>query len=470
MTSDKLDLIFNPNSVAVVGASEARRKVGYLVMKSLIKGDFKGKIYPVNPKRSSVLGMEAYPSIKKIPAKIDLAVIAIPPKHIPKVMNECVEKKVPGGVIITAGFKETKSEKGIDLQNKVKKIAEKGKMMVIGPNTFGMVNIDSNLNASFTSEFSLLEKGKISLVSQSGGVCHLAMPYALRESIGLNKIMSLGNRLTVDFHDMIDYLAEDPNTESIALYIEGLENPKKLMDAAKEVSEEKPIVAYKAGKAEISNQASLSHTGSLAGKYTFYKAAFRQAGIITAKNVQGLVCKADALAKQPPAKGKKVGIITLVAGLGLISSDVCESQGLKITKFSRKTNKKIRNLMPPLTIRSNPVDLGIIADDVDKCGKVIKTVFEDENVDCVTINYLYSWSEEFLKVPIQKIFEAYKETGKPLTVCLEYPEDIWDKYKSELKENNIPTFSTPELAAKALAGLVKRGEILEKHNQLNNMR
>ncbi len=455
-----LHYIFNPRSIAIVGASENPLKMGNHVLVSLIEGGYAGKIYPVNPKYDYLLNLKAYPSVETIPDQVDLTVVIVPREQVVQVMEECGRKGVKGAIVIGAGFREAYLCDGDKYHNELAKVTKKYGIKVIGPNTFGVVNLHASLNASFTPAFSKLKAGNIALVAQSGGVCHTIMPYALKYGIGFSKVLSIGNRLNVDFPEMLDYLLTDEDTRSIAIYVEGVDDPRRLMDAARRVVPHKPIVVYKVGRFSKADVASLSHTGSLAGDYMLYDAAFRQVGIIQADDCIELVSMAKALAYQPPARGNRVAVISLTAGPGMILAETCERMGLKLAEFSYKTKSRIDEIVPPMTMRHNPVDLGLLAAEGEKSGEVIKAVFEDECVDAVVIGYLYSWYGDFLKVPVQEVIECHKAHGKPVSVCLAYPEGVWDHLMKTLEENSIPTFPTNELAAKAIWSLVEYGRIL----------
>ncbi|RLF15730.1 MAG: acetyl-CoA synthetase [Thermoprotei archaeon] len=463
---DLLAKLFYPASVAVIGASKNTKKMGYHVLKSLVEGGFNGSIYPVNPGYSSILGLKAYPSLREVPERVDLAIIAVPAKSAVKVLEECGEVGVKGAVLITAGLRESEVEEGAKLQEELRRVADRWGVKVIGPNTFGMVNLHANLNASFTPSFSLIKRGGVSLVSQSGGVCHLLMPYLIEQGIGMSKIVGLGNRLNVDFADMLEYLASDEHTRSIAVYIEGVDEPRRLIEALKKAVKVKPVVAYKAGRSRVADAASKSHTGSLAGSYSLYRACFRQAGAIEAEGCLDLISKAKALALQPPARGRRVAVVSLVAGLGIISADLCEAEELEIARFTAKTEEELRRILPPYTYRFNPVDLGFVANDPEKCSEAIKLVFEDPNVDLVAINYVYSWSEDFMLLPVEAIVEGHRETLKPVTMCLRYPHGVWDMEKETLEKAGIPTYPDPELAVKALSALATYGERLAREKGL----
>ena len=450
MKSENYQKLFYPKSVAVIGATKNPKKMGYHALSSLVK-TFKGKVFAVNPNYDEILGVKAYKSVKDLPETPDLAVLAVPRDAIYDTLRALLEKGCRAFVIISAGFKEAEIGDGEILHEKLKNLANSYGAVVIGPNTFGMVNLKAELNASFTPALSMLKKGEIALISQSGGVCHLIAPYSMREGIGFSKIVGLGNRLNVDFHDMLEYLKEDRETKSIALYIEGIENPRRLCEKIREVCRIKPVVAMKAGRFEKADKASKSHTGSIAGNYDVYVSALKQHGAVVAEDLVELVSYAKALAMQKPMEGDNVAVISLVAGLGMISSDYCELKGLKLAKLSEETQREIYEILPPYTIRDNPIDLGFVANDAETCGEVIKLAVSDENVDGAVINYIFSWSEEFLEVPVKRIVDAAKE--KPVTMCLNYPPGIWDGVKEELEINNVPVFSTPEVAAKSLWAL-----------------
>ena len=231
-----LNFLFNPETVAVIGASENPGKLGYHVMKSLTQGGFKGHIVPVNPGSKEIMGVPASPSISAFQGQIDLAVIVVPAKLVPQIFEECDQKGVKAIVLITAGFREIDDPAGGEQQSMLAEMACRAGIPVIGPNTFGIVNLHSDLNASFTPEFSQLEKGGITLVSQSGGISHLLGFTAMRENVTISKIVGLGNRLNVDFAEILPYLMDDPDTKVIVLYLEGIDEPKRLMEAAEQQS------------------------------------------------------------------------------------------------------------------------------------------------------------------------------------------------------------------------------------------
>ncbi len=459
MKLENLRTLFNPESVAVVGATENQKKMGCHAIISVMES-FKGKIYPVNPTRDQIFGLKAYPDPDSIPETPDLAILAIPRDHIYDTVRKFIDRGTRAFVIITAGFREAEISDGQELHERLKNLVESANAAVIGPNTFGMTDLRSGINASFTPALFQVKKGDIALISQSGGICHLLVPYALRHGIGFSKIVGLGNRLNVDFPEMLEYLAHDENTKSIALYIEGVENPKDMLQKIREVYVKKPVVAMKAGRFEKADKASRSHTGSMAGNYRIYVSALKQYGAVIAETLEELISYAKALSMQRPLHGDRIAVISLVAGLGMVASDTCELVGLRMAEFTEKTKERLYEILPPYTIRDNPVDLGFVANDPDVCGEVIEIVADDERVDGIVVNYIYSWSGNFLEVPADSIINAAGK--KPLTACINYPPDIWDEVKIKLEENGVPVYATPEIAVRSLKALRDYGKLLSR--------
>ncbi|MBS7250374.1 MAG: CoA-binding protein [Candidatus Freyarchaeota archaeon] len=264
--------VFFPKSVAIIGASRTPSKLGYQSLKALIEAEYKGKIYPINPNAENVGGYKSYPSILEVPDPIDLVIISLPPDGVLDAVRECAKKRVKGLVIFASGFKEL-DEQGAQTEKEMARICDEAGIKIIGPNTIGMMNSYCNLNASF-APIGKLSKGDISLVSQSGGMGTTLLSYILEENLGFSKYVGVGNRANVEIADMLLYLKEDPTTKVICLFIEGLDKAREFLQAATEVAKEKAVIVYKVGKTEVSNKAAFSHTGSLAGTYQLYKAAF----------------------------------------------------------------------------------------------------------------------------------------------------------------------------------------------------
>ncbi len=463
---DNLKTLFNPCTVAVVGASENPAKLGAHVMKSLISGNFKGKIVPVNPGAPSIMGIPAYGSLEDFPEPVDLAIVVLPAKLVPGIFQDCSRKGVKGVVLISAGFREIDDSQGAALQSRLADFANRAGIPVIGPNTFGMVNLHLDLNASFTPEFSRLSKGGIALVSQSGGISHLMGFMAMRQNAGISKIVGLGNRLNVGFAEMIPYLMDDPDTRVVALYLEGLDDPRTLLTAMKKTRCVKPVVAYKTGSSRTGDRASLSHTGSLAGRQEIYEGALKQSGALYVDGAEMLLDAARALSLCPLPRGGRVAILSGQAGPAMAASDICEKEGMEITAFQPETQRTINALLPPLALRTNPVDMGPAWYNTAAIEGIIGAVMEDSRVDSLLLLMMFASANRAAVSGFSGLLLEWKQR-KPVVACLVAPPGIWDEEVHRLEAGgaliNIPT---PERAAKALALLweyekMRRREVLE---------
>ena len=451
---EPLEAIFNPRSVAVIGASDNPGKLGSHVMRSLIEGRFPGTIYPVNPGRNEILGIKAYPSLFEVPDTIDLSIVVLPAEQVPKIIKECQKKNVKGIVLITAGFKEIEDKRGESLQREIVELAYQSGIKIIGPNTFGIVNLHLPLNASFTPEFSLVEKGGISFVSQSGGMSHLMAFLSLQSRVGLSKIVGLGNRCNVDFAEMVEFLTTDSQTSVIAMYIEGVDQPKRLMEVARKNNRVKPMLAYKVGRSFTSDKASQFHTGSLAGKHEIYEGALKQAGILMVESSEDLLDAAKALALCPLPKGNRVAVLSGQAGPGMAACDICETEGLVIHPFSAETQKRVEALLPPLAIRTNPVDMGPAWYDSGAIKGIVQTVLQDENIDAIILCIMFA-SANRSAVGMLADLLLEKRRNKPVLCCFSAPAGIWGDEIERLEESGIPNYPTPERAAKTLVNLFR---------------
>ena len=450
-----MDSLFNPRSVAVIGASENSGKLGFHVMKSLTKGGFAGKIIPVNPGTAEIMGIKVSTSISDYDGQVDLAIVVLPAKLIPGVFRECADKGVKGIVLITAGFKEIDDPAGADLHEEIAAIANRAGIPVIGPNTFGMINFHADLNASFTPEFSRLKKGAIALVSQSGGISHLLGFMAMRMDVGFSKIVGLGNRLNVDFAQMVDYLMGDPDTKVIILYLEGIGEPRDLIETAKKYRSQKPIIAYKTGSAVVGDQASLSHTGSMAGRHEVYTGAFSQAGILNIDNTETLLDTAKAMAACPIPDGPGMAVLSGQAGPGMAACDVCEANDLMIVNFSEQTQQKINEYLPPLALRTNPVDMGPAWYDSSATGRIIRAVMDDNNVNGILLLIMFASANIDVLKGISNFIMDWRQK-KPFITCISAPPGIWDDEIRRLEESGaMVNYPTPERAARARVNLWK---------------
>ncbi|MEW5912833.1 MAG: acetate--CoA ligase family protein [Thermodesulfobacteriota bacterium] len=457
-----LDAIFNPRAVAVVGASDNPGKLGFHVVKSLVTGGYQGRILPINPKGREILGQAVYPSLAAAPGQVDLAIIVVPAQQVPAQIRACADKGVRGVVLITAGFKEIEDASGSRLQEEVAHLANQAGLPIIGPNTFGILNLRLPVNTSFTPELSLVPPGGISLLSQSGGIVHLLGSLAVRERVGMAKIVGLGNRCNVDFAQMLPYLAQDPQTAVVAMYMEGIEDQALFLERARELAPHKPLIVLKVGTSEVADQASASHTGSLAGRHELYLAGFRQNGLMVAQSVEQLLDGAKALAQSRPPQGPRMAVLSGQAGPGIAASDVCARLGLSLGRFTPATQERINDLLPPLALRSNPVDLGPAWYDREAVTGIVQAVLDDEQVDGVLFNMVYASANLRAIEGLHDLLVQWNQQ-KPVLASITAPPGIWDAQVAALEDAGaLVNFPSPERAVQAMATLYERRRLLDK--------
>jgi acetyl-CoA synthetase (ADP-forming) len=458
---DAFRILFNPRSVAVIGASGNPLKMGHQCLLSLRGSAFPGPVYPIHPQEKEILGMPAYPSLSHVPGDIDLVILVIPASEVISALQACQVKGVKAAVVITAGFREIESPEGEQLQQEMAAVANRVGMKIIGPNTFGMVNIHAHLNASFTPIFSRLEPGPISLISQSGGVSHLIAYQALREGVGLGKVVGLGNRCNVDFADLLPFLEGDEQTKCIILFIEGLDNPRALVTAIKKVVPRKPVVAMKAGEYAASSQAARSHTGSMAGRYEIYEGSLKQAGALVAREPTELLDMAKILTMLPPPAGGNVAVMSFQAGPGILLTDAVQRHGLRMAVFSPQTQEKLDKLLPPLTIRSNPVDMAFARNE-QVFEESVHWILEDKGVDILVVFLLYHpfMSPGRIAAPV---FRLRQLSGKPIVLCANSPRGLIDEEVSNFEANGVPVYALPDRAVRALKGLIDYGKVIKQN-------
>ena len=349
-----LDVIFRPNAVALIGATEREGSVGRTILWNLLSNTFGGTIYPVNPNRRSVLGIKAYATIREIPEPIDLAIIVVKSELVPATVRECAEIGVPGAIIISAGFKEV-GEKGIALEQEILAEARKTGMRIIGPNCMGVMNPLSGLNATFAQR--MAKPGSVGFISQSGAMCSAILDWSFKESVGFSAFISIGSMLDVDWGDLIYYLGDDPQTKSIILYMETIGNARSFLSAAREVALTKPIIVIKPGRTAEAAKAAASHTGSLTGSDEVLDAAFKRCGVLRVTHISELFNMAELLAKQPRPKGPNLTIVTNAGGPGVLSTDALIGSGGVLTQLSAETIQGLNQFLPGHWSHGNPVDI-----------------------------------------------------------------------------------------------------------------
>ena len=351
---DPLDPIFNPKTVAVVGATEKEGSVGRTILWNLLSSPFGGTVFPVNPKRPGVLGIKAYPNVGAIPEQVDLAVIVIPAPFVPPVIKECVEAGVKGVIVISAGFKELGPE-GAALEDQIMEEAKKGGIRIIGPNCLGVMNPLNGMNATFAS--TMARPGNVGFISQSGALCTAVLDWSHQHNVGFSSFLSIGSMLDVGWGDLIHYLGNDANTKSIVIYMESVGDAPSFLSAAREVALSKPIIVIKAGRTDAAAKAAASHTGALTGSDEVLHAAFRRCGVLRVDSIADLFYMSEVLAKQPLPKGRHLTILTNAGGPGVLATDALISDGGELSQISDEAMKAYNDLLPPHWSRNNPIDI-----------------------------------------------------------------------------------------------------------------
>jgi acetyltransferase len=440
-----LDKIFSPKSVAVIGASDEEGTVGYALMKNLIELKFEGKIFPVNIRKTEILGFKVYPTVEQIPEPVDLAVIATPARTVPDVVEQCGKSGIMGIIIISAGFKEIGPE-GKALEETILEIKKKYGLRIIGPNCLGIIRPSMNLNATFISK--MPKAGNIAFISQSGALGSAILDWAMHENVGFSNFVSIGSMIDVDFGDLIDYFGTDPKTRSILMYIEGLTDARKFMSAARHFARAKPIVVVKAGRFGESAKAAASHTGSLTGEDLIYDKAFKRAGIVRVDEIADLFNCAEVLSTQPLPRGPNLAIVTNAGGPGVMATDAIISMGGKMAQLSPRTMETLNSVLPHYWSRGNPID--ILGDaKSDRYKAVVEACLGDENVDGLLIIYTAQAVGEPVEIAktIAKLVKGQTYHNKTiLTSFMGY--GAVEEANRVFSENNIPTYSTPEQAVK----------------------
>ena len=382
MAIKKLNSIFKPKRIALIGVSDNPNSVGGITLRNLVGGGFNGVVYPVNPKREAVFGIPCYPDVRSLPKTPDLAVIMTAAKFVPQIIRECGEAGINGIIIMSAGFKES-GEEGKELENQVK--AERAKfpeMRVIGPNCLGILVPGLNMNVSFAN--GMPKKGHVAFISQSGALCTSVLDWAYDSNIGFSYFVSIGNSMDVNFGDLIDYFGQDPNTKSIVPYVESMTNARTFMSAARAFSREKPIIVYKSGRFPESAAAAASHTGALASEDSIYDAVFRRAGLARVFDFGNIFEFTDLVGRRRIPKGNRLAIVTNAGGPGVMATDSLISMGGKLVELSGKTMQKLNDYLPPFWSHGNPID--VLGDATpERFAGATEIVLEDENVDAVLV-------------------------------------------------------------------------------------
>ena len=452
----QISFLLSPRTIAVIGASRTPGKIGHEILRNIVEYGFKGKVYPVNPNADEILGMKCYKSVLDIPDEVDMAVVVIPAQFVKEAIEQCGKKGVKAVAVISSGFGEVGKVKE---EKEIVETAHKYGMRLLGPNIVGVYYAPIMLNATFGPRD--VRVGNIAFITQSGALAIALMGWTILHDIGLSAIVSLGNKADIDDGDLLYFFEQDRSTRVILVYMEGVKDGRKFFKACKRVSLEKPIIVLKAGRSERGAIAASSHTGSLAGSDIIYDAAFKQTGVLRAKDIQEAFDWARAFASIDPPKREGVVIITNGGGAGVMATDACEENGLKLLEIPEDLARKFRECMPPFGSTKNPIDLTGQATD-EKYEEAIRIAMMDERIGGIIAIYCHTAITDPVKLS-HAITRAVYETGrlKPITVCYIGGERCYKGMKV-LNEANIPAYPTPEQAVSAMAALYKWARFIKK--------
>lgn len=438
-----LDKLFRPSSIAVIGASSVPGKIGYLVLSHLVHDGYKGTIVAVNPKSDAILDVKCYPDLSGYHGKIDMSVITVPTGYVKNAIISSIEAGAGAIVIITAGFKEV-DEAGAALEREIADLCRKKNVRVLGPNVLGIINTHHSMNASFDDY--MPKKGNISVISQSGAICGAITRWADLKSIGLAKLISIGNKADITEIDLLEALGDDDETKVILGYLESIIDGPAFIRAAEKVTRKKPVVLFKAGTSSAGLKAASSHTGSLAGADVAYGAAFRRSGVIRADTFEQLFDYATALSMQPVPRGKSVAIVTNAGGLGVICADAVENCGMKVAQLDHQTATALKKKLPNAASVGNPID--VLGDaDPERYRLAVQTAMDADAVDAVAA--LLTAQDMTRASDTAKVIANCSNGKKPLMACFLGGKDAIPA-KKELVDSNLPDFPSPERMAAAL--------------------
>jgi len=442
-STNPLKSIFAPSNVAVIGATEKEGSVGRTILWNLISSPFGGAVFPVNPKRPSLLGIKAYPTISDVPDPVDLAVIVTPAPSIPNIVGECIESGVKGAIIISAGFKEVGPE-GARLEQEILLQTRKSGMRVVGPNCLGVMNPISGLNATFAA--GMAHKGNVGFISQSGALCTAVLDWSFKANVGFSSFVSIGSMLDVNWGDLIYYLGDDPHTESIVIYMETIGDARSFLSAAREIALSKPIIVIKPGRTEGAARAAASHTGSLTGSDEVLEVAFRRAGVLRVDSISDIFSMAEVLGKQPRPKGPRLTILTNAGGPGVLATDTLLTTGGELAEISADTTHQLNEFLPAAWSHNNPID--IIGDaSPERYAKSLEVAADDPNSDGLLV-ILTPQAMTHPTATAESLKNYARSFDKPLLASWSGGLEVAEG-EAILDQAGIPTFEYPDDAARA---------------------
>lgn len=448
-----LSPLFSPKSITIIGASDNPAKIGHVVLSNIIKGGYKGNIFPVNPSGKNILGFASLHKVQDLPESerpLDLAVITVPAASVPDALKDLAEVACRTAIVISAGFKEVGGS-GNALEDEIKDTAASRGIKVLGPNCLGLINTRAALNATFAHEFP--KPGNIGFFSQSGSLCISLLDWASSQNIGFSSFASLGNKATLDETDILSYMANDPDTKVIVGYLESIERGRAFVQEAQMITRQKPVILLRAGNTAAGARAASSHTGAMAGPDMFYEAAFKQTGIFRVRKVAQLLNLAQAFASQPLPAGPGVGVVTNSGGPGIIAADACEKAGLNMARLSSESTNKLKELLPSFATFFNPVD--IIGDTgAEKLARSVEIVLNDPRAQSLLIILAPTGMNRVEDMTAAILPVLRKNREKPVFCCLMGGKSA-DAAHAMMGAAGYPCYRFPESAVGAVKAMYK---------------
>ncbi len=455
-SSDNLLALFAPRSVAVVGASRDRTKLGSLVLRNVKSSGFPGPIYPVNPKARRIGGLVAYPNVREIPEPVDLAVIVVPAPSVLPVIEDCATRQVRAAIVISAGFRETGAA-GAEAERRIVEVARSAGMRVLGPNCLGVIDTVTPLNASFAAR--MPEANGVAFMSQSGALGTAILDWAAARDLGFSKFVSLGNEADITESDLLEIWTSDESVRVVAAYLEGVPAGGRFRRVAGATTRQRPVVVLKAGRTTAGSRAVSSHTGALAGSDLAYSAAFRQAGVIRATTLEELFDAALAFSLQPMPGGAKLTIVTNAGGPGIVATDAAISEGLALTHLSSTTTSQLRRLLPASASVANPID--VLGDaGPDRYQDAVHAAIEDPHTDALLVILTPQLGTD-APATAYVVVEARRSTDRPILACFMGSQGV-RRGVTALAKGSIPNYPFPERATRALSAMVRHAEHLRE--------
>jgi acyl-CoA synthetase (NDP forming) len=464
-----LDYAFYPRHIAVAGASEQAVSFGYHYLRHLIDYGFKGEIYPVNPHKESVLGLKAYPSLAEIPGDVDFVICCLSADRVLTLLDDCARKNVKVVHLFTARLSETGRPQAVEMEKDIQVKAARLGINLIGPNCMGIYSPEAGVSFSYGLP---IEPGNVGVVFQSGGVATLLIQTAALLGIRFSKAVSYGNGLDIDESDIIDYLADDPKTEIIAAYFEGIKDGNKFLNSIRRAARNKPVIAIKGGRGKAGARAVSSHTASIAGSRSIWGTVFTQLGVMQVQDLDEMINLLTLFSGLPPVRGRRLGIIGGGGGKGVLAADLAEEAGLSVPPLSPEMRDQLKPILPALwDWLSNPIDFSIWGDDAAKAGEIHRLFMESPDFDCLIMQVSDDnpmgddWWVAIVQMEVDSIIAMHKRRVKPVIAILSSAKPGLDdlenirwrtlmEQRSRLNDSNIPTFCSIAEAVRALSQYV----------------